>query len=341
MTNKEKYQVFCESTYVPIYSKPWWLDTVCGPENWDVWLYESGGDVLAAMPCYFEIRGAYRYITKAPLTQTNGLLFKEIPGRKLVTESEFQEKVINAACAYIQGLDVDVFEQQFSPSFKNWQPFFWHHYTNILRYTYIISDTSDMEKVDANIAAKYRNEIRKGQRLTQGSTDISAEEFYLEHQKVFRRQGLSHPFSLEFWLRVQQACSERDVGQMFCSRDPEGHIHSLLFLVWDERFVYHLFGGYMPEYSSSQAYPALTYHGINFAHEKGLAYDFEGSMVRQIAVSFRQFGGIPTPYYRIRKVFNPEILRKEAEDYIQRLQAEKASFINAQTPPSHRYSENP
>ena len=128
---------------------------------------------------------------------------------------------------------------------------------------------------------------------------------------------------------------------MFCSRDPEGHIHSLLFLVWDERFVYHLFGGYMPEYSSSQAYPALTYHGINFAHEKGLAYDFEGSMVRQIAVSFRQFGGIPTPYYRIRKVFNPEILRKEAEDYIQRLQAEKASFINAQTPPSHRYSENP
>ncbi len=38
MTNKEKYQAFCEHTYVPIYSKPWWMDAVCGPENWDVWL---------------------------------------------------------------------------------------------------------------------------------------------------------------------------------------------------------------------------------------------------------------------------------------------------------------
>ena len=64
MTNKERYEKFCESTYVPIYSKPWWMDAVCGADNWDVWLYESGGNILAAMPYYMEQRGAYRYITK-------------------------------------------------------------------------------------------------------------------------------------------------------------------------------------------------------------------------------------------------------------------------------------
>ena len=52
------------------------------------------------------------------------------------------------------------------------------------------------------------------------------------------------------------------------------------------------------------------------AHEKGLAYDFEGSMIKQIAKSFRQYGGEPTPYYRIRKVFNADIIRAEAERYI-------------------------
>ena len=47
-------------------------------------------------------------------------------------------------------------------------------------------------------------------------------------------------------------------------------------------------------------------------------------MIQPIAVAFRQFGGVPKPYYRIRKVFNPEIVRKEAEEYILRVQAEGA-----------------
>ena len=34
MTNKDKYELFCQQTYVPIYSKPWWMDVVCGgPDN--------------------------------------------------------------------------------------------------------------------------------------------------------------------------------------------------------------------------------------------------------------------------------------------------------------------
>ena len=55
------------------------------------------------------------------------------------------------------------------------------------------------------------------------------------------------------------------------------------------------------------------------AHEKGLKFDFEGSVVKQINHSFREYGGHPVEYYRFRKVFNPEIIRKEAEETIARL----------------------
>ena len=324
MTNKERYEKFCESTYVPIYSKPWWMDAVCGAENWNVWLYESGGNILAAMPYYMEQRGAYRYITKAPLTQHNGIIFLEDNRRKPAKEAEVQEKIIQAACDYIQSLNLDVYEQQFSPAFRNWSPFFWNSFTNVLRYTYIIADTSDLEQVRANFAPAYRNEILKGQRLSTVHTDITPEQFYTEHEKVFLKQGRECPFSRDFWYRLFDACQVHDAGRMFCARDEAGNITALLFLVWDERSVYHILGGYIPEYASTQSYPALVYHGICFAHEKGLAYDFEGSMIRRIAKSFRQFGGTPTPYYRIRKVFNPEIVRKEAEAYIDRVQRELA-----------------
>lgn len=57
MEKKEKYKEFCRQTYVPIYSKPWWMDAVCQKENWNVWLYEKGQDILAAMPYYLKTMG--------------------------------------------------------------------------------------------------------------------------------------------------------------------------------------------------------------------------------------------------------------------------------------------
>lgn len=318
--NKEKYKEFCLKTYVPVYSKPWWMDAVCGEENWDVWLYISGGEIAAAMPYYLEYRQGYKYITKAILTQNNGIIFKENSDRKLVRQAEFEEKIINAACKYIESLQLDVYEQQYQTTFTNWMPFFWQGYTNILRYSYVIQDTSDMDKVWDGISSKYRNEIRKGQKLTSISEIIGVDDFYKEHEKVFLRQGKRCPFSIELWRRLYKTCLENNAGKILCSKDKEGNIHALLFLVWDERRVYQLLGGYIPEYSSSQAYPALIYHGIETAHKKGLMYDFEGSMIHQISIAFRQFGGVPMPYYRIRKVFNREIIRREAEEYIIQLE---------------------
>ena len=295
------------------------MDAVCGSENWNVWLYESGGNIIAAMPYYMENRGDYRYITKAPLTQNNGILFEKNEKRKLVAEAEMQEKVINAACEFIQTLHLDVYEQQYHHSFVNWSPFFWNRYTNVLRYTYIIKDTSDMERVSDGFSANYRKNIKKGQRLTEIFDNISPKEFYTEHKKIFDKQDLPVPISEEFWYRLYGAVLKEQAGQLLCAKDPDGHIHSVMVVVWDEEALYPLLGGYMPEYSNSQSYPALTYHSIEMAHNKGLSYDFEGSMIQRIAKSFRQFGGTPTPYYRIRKVFNPEIIRAETEKAIAQL----------------------
>lgn len=316
MDKKEKYEQWCLNTYVPVFSKPFWMDAVCGKENWDVWLYENGGSVLAAMPYYLEYRDGLKYITKAKLTQNNGIIFKEDNTRKTVTQAEFEERVIEAVCDYLDSLNLDVYEQQYQTAFTNWMPFYWKNYTNILRYTYIIKDLSDMDDVWNNISSRYRNKIRKGQRETLIFQNPDADLFYNEHEKVFLSQGLKCPFSRELWKNLYNKCLKEKCGTAFWAQDREERVHAVLFLVWDEKRVYQILGGYMREFSSSQAYPALIYHGLQLAHEMGLAYDFEGSMIKPISKAFRQFGGEPVPYYRIRKVFNASIIRKEAEDYI-------------------------
>lgn len=316
MTNKEKYAKFCEKVYIPIYSKSWWLDAVCGPENWDVWLYQNGDEVLAAMPYYSEWKGEYHYITKALLTQNNGIIFYYQKEAKSVAKQIFEEKVINAACEYIQSLNLDVYEQQFHYSFQNWLPFFWNRYTSVTRYTYVLEEIGNIDETWERISSKARKLVRKGQRNARIKQRLDPDVFYAEHEKVFLKQGLQCPFSKEQWLSIYYACKEHDACEIFYAEEEGGNVASVLFLMWDEKSAYLLLGGSMPAFQNLDTYSAVIWETIKFASNMGLDYDFEGSVIRRISKSFREFGGDPKPYFRIRKVFNPDIMRAETEKII-------------------------
>lgn len=324
MTNKEIYNEFLKTTYIPIYSKPWWLDAICGADNWDVWIYKNkNADPEAAMPYYKEQRGIYNYITKAPLTQNNGIIFKYPSGMKFVARQAMEEKIIDSACEFIESLHLDVYEQQYQTSFDNWLPFFWNHYTAITRYTYIFKDTSDLDLIWNNMTAKQRSIIRKGQKNACFEEDLDYKLFFYEHEKIFKKQGLDSPFPFELWERLYNACRQHNSGKIVTAKNAEGQVTSLIFLIWDEKSMYHLLAGSIPEHQKLDTYSALTWEAIKLASEKGLQYDFEGSVIKRISKAIREFGAKPYPYFRIRKVFNSEIIEKEAMQKIKELNNEQ------------------
>ncbi|MDR2691287.1 MAG: GNAT family N-acetyltransferase, partial [Dysgonamonadaceae bacterium] len=73
MTEKEKYRMLCSNEQsIPVYSRGWWLDCVCGESGWDVLLCIKNGEIEAAMPYYVPCKG----IISMPLyTQTMGIWF--------------------------------------------------------------------------------------------------------------------------------------------------------------------------------------------------------------------------------------------------------------------------
>ena len=95
-----------------------------------------------------------------------------------------------------------------------------------------------------------------------------------------------------------------------------------MFLIWDDKNVYQLLAGSVPEFQNLDSYDALIWDGINFASNLGKKYDFEGSVIPRISKSFREFGAKPCRYFRIRKVFNPEIILSEAENEVKMLNEE-------------------
>ncbi len=320
MNNKQIYEEFIKKIYVPIYAKAWYMDAVCGSENWDVWIYYSGKDVVAAMPYYLEKRGNFKYITRPLLTQNNGLLFLYPENSGRIAKAKFEEKVIDEACHFVDEMGLDVFEEQFHWSFTNWLPFYWNGFSAITRYSYVIDDTSNLDNVWEGISSKQRSIIKKGQRNSVLSEEkISINEFYDNYIKIFEKQGMPCPYSIELLNRLFDSCEKHDSGRLLLRRSEDGNIACLSYVIWDEKYLYKIMGGPMPEYSHLDAYAALTWDEICLSHDLSLGFDFEGSVIKRISKSFREYGGELKPYFRIRKVYNEKIAYNELSEKIKYL----------------------
>lgn len=303
---KAKYELFCTKTYIPIFSKSWWMDAVCGEEQWNAFVFDSGGNLLCAMPYYIEERNGFKILTKARHTQNNGIIFNypSHQNQKYCSKLDFEEKCINATCDYIESLNIDKYEQQYHYSVVNWLPFKWRGYSEMLRYTYVIEDTSDMNKIESNFSYEIRNQIRKAEKFVTVAEDLDIDTFYEVNRKTYLRQGLEPPYSLNWLKRLDSACKKHNCCKNFYAIDNEGNIHSVVYIVWDEQSVYYLLSGSDPDFRSSQANSLLIREAIRYANCLSLKFDFEGSVIKSIEHMVRAFGGVQKPYFRIYKKFN-------------------------------------
>ena len=83
-------------------------------------------------------------------------------------------------------------------------------------------------------------------------------------------------------------------------------------MIFDKDIAYYLWGGANPEFRSSQAQNYLLWEAIKLASERVSVFDFEGSMIQNVALVYRKFNSIITPYYRISKVNNLLLKIREA-----------------------------
>ncbi|MDR2968259.1 MAG: GNAT family N-acetyltransferase, partial [Tannerellaceae bacterium] len=73
---KHKYRALClEEKSIPLFSRDWWLDAVCGEDKWDVLWLEDKGRVQAALPLYIPHKGI---VSMPPFTQTMGPWFAPV-----------------------------------------------------------------------------------------------------------------------------------------------------------------------------------------------------------------------------------------------------------------------
>ncbi len=307
MTNKQKYIEFCKTEKdIPVFSKDWWLDTVCGENNWDVSIVEKGGQVVASLPYYNKHKAILNIITMPKLTQTMGPYIKYPKGQKYYKRLSWEKDMINKLISQLP--KVDYFIQNFNHAITNWLPFYWHGYEQTSKYTYII-DNITIEDLESNLEGNRRKNIRKaldlGIKVVEGN-DI--QKFYELNKKTFIRQNMTIPYSFEYVNRLYNTCNNNNACKIFFAQDSENNIIATNFLVYDDNTVYYIMGGIDPDKKDLGGMDLVQLEGIKFALKSGKIFDFEGSMIESIEKYFRSFGSRQKQYCQITKT-NSKLLK--------------------------------
>lgn len=298
---QEAYHNFCrQQKNLPLFMKDWWLDAVCGNNNWEAVMVQENNKIVAAMPFYKVRKSFLDQIVMPPLTQHIGPWINYPPDQKKASKLSFEKKVLAELIEKLP--DYDRLLLNFSCSLTNWLPFYWHGYSQTTKYTYQIQNLSSLDVIWSGLKSNIRREIRKAQKNVKvflNNNDV--DRFYQVNTLSFQRQGKKNPISFNLFKKVHQACSQHESCQMFFAKDKQDRIHAVLYIVWDERSCYYLMGGGDPALRNSGASSLLMWEAIQFASKNCTIFDFEGSMLPSVERFFCSFGAEQVPYFQVSK----------------------------------------
>jgi lipid II:glycine glycyltransferase (peptidoglycan interpeptide bridge formation enzyme) len=305
--DKSKYREICNNNKIPLFSQHFWLDAVCGEDNWDVIVMEENGNVNAILPYYINKLGSKFEIRKAPLTQNNGVFFFYPPDMKYDRKVSFENRVLDKIIDRLEELNLSSYRQYFHYSFTNWLPFYWRGYTQSTRYTYVIDETGDLDNVYNNFNGNIRKHIRKAEGIVRVYNDMDYAVFYEMNKKTYERQSINIPYTYELFEKLYKNLNDKGCVEILYAKDAENVIHSAALFAYDHDTVYYLMSGSDEQYRDSQSLTLLIYEGIKLANRLGKKFDFEGSMKKNIEKFFRQFGAVQKQYFDIKKEFSDRI----------------------------------
>ena len=295
---KSLYRALCkEENSIPVFSRDWWLDAVCG-DDWDVLLYERKGRILAAMPLYLPCKSV---VTMPHYTQTMGVWFAaEADDTKYSSILEHRQAICKH---FIEKLKpYRSFYQNFNYAFTDWLPFYWAGYTQTTRYTYILHNIKSSDAILHDMSQQTRRNINNAKQMDiTVQTGVAESDFLHVLEQTFKRQHKKNRQSEAVLRRLVETASARGQGEIYGGYDKAGNLHAAAFIVWQDSSAYYIAGGGDPDFRSSGAHSLVMQEAIQQVSQFTDKFDFEGSMLPGVERFFREFGAVQTPYFLITR----------------------------------------
>lgn len=302
MNNKVIYRSLCqEHKEIPLFMQTWWLDAASG-ENWDVIFSKNGDDIVGFFIFSYQEKYGKKIITNHPLTQYAGPYLFYPEGLNKSELHSFENKVYTSLIEQLNAKNFDFIEINCHHGFKNHQPFFWSGYKQTTKYTYVLENISDRVALLKDMSYSQRGKrIKKGSDDYIFSLDLPAEVFYDFYKQNLESQDKTIFYSKKYFLRLYNAAKERNQGQIISIYNKENELLAALWTVWDSEFAYNMIMTSDKKKKCSEGTTLLIWETLDFLIDKTKNYDFEGSMIKGVALRNQSYGATAVPYHSISK----------------------------------------
>ena len=281
-----------------IFEEAWWLDAVA-PGRWTALEVRNGDEIVARWPLTYTKLLGFKIIKNPRYTQTLGPWMKiEATNyiKYLSQKKKYLEQLIGMLPKKPRNMIVTL-----DSSNEYILPFRWRGFEYTPLFSYRFSDLTDLEAIYRGIDSKQKTVIKKASESLEIVEDCSIDVLISMIRKTNERQNRDK-LDVEQIRRIDAACTEHNARKLLVAKDSEGNVHAAVYLVYDERVCYYLFGGADPKFRSSGAQSLLLWNAIKFASTVSGAFDFEGSNVELIERNFRSFGSGFVVNYQVRRL---------------------------------------
>lgn len=300
-SDKKLYREFAATEVdTPIFLKPWWLDLVCQTGEWEAALVRDKNNTLAIMPFFNNKKWNVPIITMPPLTPFLGPWIVYPNDLKLSSRYDYEERLITALLQQLPPKSYIRYKSYYD--LKNFLPFHWQNFRTTVRTSYVLQ-LDDMAVVKAGCNRNIRRNIRSGEANLVCVHDLSVAQFYEVLSKSYQRQKKKMPYSFSLFEQLDEAIKDHRAGVKLATKDDNGNVHSVAYLLWDNKRSYYWLAGDDPTYRSSGSGIWVCWQAMQFvaANRDSKTFDFAGSMIRPIEKMRRQFGATQAHFYQFEK----------------------------------------
>ena len=302
MNNKVIYRSLCEKhKEIPLFMRAWWLDAA-SKENWDVIFSKNGDEIVGFFIFSYQEKLGKKIVTNHPLTQYAGPYVFYPEGLNKSEIYSFENKVYTSLIEQLEAKNFDFIEINCHRSFQNWQQFFWSGYKQTTKYTYILENIADRNTLLNDMSYSQRGKrIKKARSEYYFSLELSAEDFYDFYNANLKEQDKTIFYSKEYFLRLYNAAKDRNQGQIIGIYNTDNELLAALWTVWDSEFAYNMIMTSDKNKKCSEGTTLLIWETLDFLKDKTKNYDFEGSMIKGVALRNQSYGATAVPYHSISK----------------------------------------
>jgi hypothetical protein len=309
---KKQYRQFCsdyskmnsENINVCVFAQAWFLDAVCGAENWDVCVDMAKNEQInGVLPYFITKKWGIKIITQPILTGYMGLWIRYDRQWNAHQRNSHERVVLKNLIAQLP--IVPFISQAYPPFFQNWLPFQWAGFGITVRMTHLLLSIQEIEKMYINFKDNVKRKIKKSALTINVETTDDIALVYSIYEEIMRMKGRKMSYNQAFLTNIHAKIKENDAGQLYRAVDTEGGIHAAVYVIWDCETAYYWLGGSAIAHRESGALTLLVWEIMKDLGKRGIQnFDFTGSDLENLEPFFSAFNAEKRTYFKVSRYGN-------------------------------------